>query len=584
MTQKSRLGLSITLLLCTVNFNSSTAVFAQLTVEPNNPQPGVSPANSDGYKPPERVELVDITQPMDPAAAKQGLGELEQKCFNKVFNAQTIDARLDRLEQQLFGMGRIGDYKTRISALKTEVQSREGKSNTASTPIANTAKPSPDEEALISLEKRFYDKHDFSGEPQDERLMRLEELVFGEVKQGDFHSRLLSLQGAIGKSDDIARSPAGDANSAAKVFNQERKKHASFEAAMESGISDFKLKRYHSAQDAFEEAIAFNSRSPQAYVNLGNTLMMLKDTEGAQEAFKACYALQPFGEMGQYARKTLLRLAHDDAYYKTDPQDSPKFVATAIATINRQAADCGHRYISEASVFARNRIILGDIEARKIAAQTADTVSSLRGYGSGRRNFGGFANAGYGGAYAGYGGGYGGDTNGNYPAYGTGGYGGELYGFGGAGAYGPYGGYGGGFGANAYGYGGGGYGVGGFGAGYGGSGSNGWAGEISNLGAIRSNYVRTDAQVQANRANIEGYSKAASVQESATNLKDQMLQPLLPGDARLRALGTSLYARYYGDGMPSTDERPLVDPSLPGMHATAQSISAPVHNSKLNAD
>ncbi|MBX9720748.1 MAG: hypothetical protein K2X81_05090, partial [Candidatus Obscuribacterales bacterium] len=54
--------------------------------------------------------------------------------------------------------------------------------------------------------------------------------------------------------------------------------------------------------------------------------------------------------------------------------------------------------------------------------------------------------------------------------------------------------------------------------------------------------------------------------------KDQILQPVAPGGAKLRALGTSLYARYYGDGMPSSDDPPMIDPALPAMHATAKSI------------
>ncbi|MBX9689758.1 MAG: hypothetical protein K2X27_23820 [Candidatus Obscuribacterales bacterium] len=91
--------------------------------------------------------------------------------------------------------------------------------------------------------------------------------------------------------------------------------------------------------------------------------------------------------------------------------------------------------------------------------------------------------------------------------------------------------------------------------------------EISNLNYIRSSYLRTDGQVQSMRALQDGYNKAASVYESGTNLKDQLLQPVAPGGAKLRALGTNLYVRYYGDGLPSNDEPPLLEPPADGLKA-----------------
>lgn len=97
--------------------------------------------------------------------------------------------------------------------------------------------------------------------------------------------------------------------------------------------------------------------------------------------------------------------------------------------------------------------------------------------------------------------------------------------------------------------------------------------EISNMAQIRTNYMRTDSQVQANLYRIEATKKAATVQETAANLKDQMLQPVKPGDAKLRALGTSLYARYYGDGLPSTDDSTPADPLPEALTAAAKEIT-----------
>lgn len=110
-----------------------------------------------------------------------------------------------------------------------------------------------------------------------------------------------------------------------------------------------------------------------------------------------------------------------------------------------------------------------------------------------------------------------------------------------------------GMGGGAYGFGGGG----GFrGVGYG-------PGEISDLNYLRGNYGRTDVRVRAMASQREAAQRAAHVAESATNLKDQLLRPHKQGGARLRALGTNVYVRYYGDETPSSsDEKIPEDPAI----------------------
>jgi hypothetical protein len=80
--------------------------------------------------------------------------------------------------------------------------------------------------------------------------------------------------------------------------------------------------------------------------------------------------------------------------------------------------------------------------------------------------------------------------------------------------------------------------------------------------------------VQANKARIEAAQKAASVQESAANLKDQLLRPgRLKDDAQLKALGTSLYCRYYGDASPSTDEPTVPEDPVQELKARAMGLT-----------
>jgi hypothetical protein len=114
------------------------------------------------------------------------------------------------------------------------------------------------------------------------------------------------------------------------------------------------------------------------------------------------------------------------------------------------------------------------------------------------------------------------------------------------------------------------------GGGYGGYGGGGGRrrGEISNLGRLQSNFIRTDAIVQGNYARAEAARKSAFVQEAAANLKDQLLRPgVLKDDAHLKALGTSLYCRYYGDDTPSIDEPPVPEDPIQELKARAMGLT-----------
>lgn len=70
-----------------------------------------------------------------------------------------------------------------------------------------------------------------------------------------------------------------------------------------------------------------------------------------------------------------------------------------------------------------------------------------------------------------------------------------------------------------------------------------WSNEI----ALKQNFVRMDSMVQSARIRQDAAQRATYAQESANNLKALMTTKLLPGDAKLRAFGTTLNARYYGD-------------------------------------
>ena len=60
-------------------------------------------------------------------------------------------------------------------------------------------------------------------------------------------------------------------------------------------------------------------------------------------------------------------------------------------------------------------------------------------------------------------------------------------------------------------------------------------------------YMRSDSIVQQARARQEAAQRAAATQEAANNLKSLITAKALPGDAKLRAFGTGLNTRYYGN-------------------------------------
>jgi hypothetical protein len=72
--------------------------------------------------------------------------------------------------------------------------------------------------------------------------------------------------------------------------------------------------------------------------------------------------------------------------------------------------------------------------------------------------------------------------------------------------------------------------------------------EIANSRLIyRPDFSYVDARVQSNSARTEGALRAAHTAESANNLKHILAVKKMPGDANLRAWGTTLTTRYYGN-------------------------------------
>jgi tetratricopeptide (TPR) repeat protein len=382
--------------------------------------------------------------------------------------------------------------------------------------------PLTDLDRFALLEKRFFG-HGYPNDTIEDRLFRMENLVFGSKSKAPLPDRIKKLEATLGSVTPVANTgalnpgetaqvaaPASTAGAApvntATVKDKDAPK--TFNSLYEQAMADIDASRFHAASEELEQAIQLNPNNAKAYSLLATTLLRLQDRDGAKEAFRACFQVDPFGPDGRNAKAMLLKMVNDDTVRATAPQDTPQVVDHTMRALSMQAADLSNRYRQDGERWATYRRYLGGIEAAKIQNETNDYINGFRGGGGG---FGSYRSR-YGG-----GGGYGGMT-----------------------AYDRQ--------------------------------------EISDLGRLRSNYVRTDAAVQGNKARAEAALKASYVQESAANLKDQLLKgKFLPDDAVLKALGTSLYCRYFGDETPSVDEPPVPDDPVLELRAKALTLNPGRH-------
>jgi tetratricopeptide (TPR) repeat protein len=85
--------------------------------------------------------------------------------------------------------------------------------------------------------------------------------------------------------------------------------------------------------------------------------------------------------------------------------------------------------------------------------------------------------------------------------------------------------------------------------------------EVSNRTYIQNSWHRNDAMREAALARYEAARRSVEIQKSANNLKLLIADPSnKPGNAKLRALGTNLYVRFYGS--PERDDVPGEDKPL----------------------
>lgn len=352
---------------------------------------------------------------------------------------------------------------------------------------------------IFKIEAAFFGRG-YDKEDLQQRVNRLENNVFGSVSYDALNDRLTRLERALGKEQQLKIENPRTQKQTVKIQPAAKMSpDKKFADFLNRAQADISLRRFHAAAEELMNAIQINPSSSLAFKQLGDVLFELKDPEGALEAYKACFENDPFGENGKYAKAKLLSLSASNARRNTAPQDTQPVVENTVNTMNRQVRDYTARMQYESM---RN--------SARISREAAFTMN--------QRNFPGYQNI----------------SADQYLRRARQGLGG--------------GGFAGGF----------------AGVGRGGStGFNNYPPEISNLNYLRNSWARTDSRVRAMAAQREAAQKATYVAESAANLKEQLLRPHKKGEARLRALGTNVYVRYYGDDTPSSsDEVVPEDPAL----------------------
>jgi tetratricopeptide (TPR) repeat protein len=336
-------------------------------------------------------------------------------------------------------------------------------------------------------------------------------------------------------------------------------------ALLETGKQEFQEKRFNAAAKTLNQVITEEAGNPEGYYWLGRALEELKDRDGARTMYMAAFKLNPFGQHAPIAKKALMDLSARQAQLD-HPTDGPEVTAKTLQMIEQQATNMKRMKIGEGNMQAQWRINAGNQQSYNQGYQTNMGIQNVPGgYTPGfyapLQNVNDIRNqvraqGGAGNPYLNVGNhyanrtydnwaGYPGNTANNGTGYG-GGYGGGGYG-----------------GAGGYGGGGGGYGGGGIAA----AGYNPYTpvnmygrGAVSNQNQINTSYIRSDANVQAMRAQQAGVKSAEELQKSANNLESLLGEKPRAGSPHLRALGTNLFVRNYSDH--DDDSIPPVDPII----------------------
>jgi tetratricopeptide (TPR) repeat protein len=187
---------------------------------------------------------------------------------------------------------------------------------------------------LTAIEERLFSRS-FDSDSIGKRLLRLEKFVFGDENKNALAQRIELL-------DQVFEMPKELSENTTEKIERTRgkeifKKYGLLDK-INSGINNYNKRRYHNAEDDFDEAAALAPGLPRVYVYLGITLLQLNQRRAAHDALEAAYELDPFGSYGRYAKEFLINLAGDDEIRRRGPKDDLETVRKTLDKINNQSS------------------------------------------------------------------------------------------------------------------------------------------------------------------------------------------------------------------------------------------------------
>ena len=124
----------------------------------------------------------------------------------------------------------------------------------------------------------------------------------------------------------------------------------------QDGLIAFNANRFHQAESDFEKAAALSPNDQGIFVMLGKVREKLQDPDGAKEAYRAAFRINPFNASGAAAKQAILSVTANIEAQRHQPLDDPGTMRWSAQTIQTQARELGRRYINEENAYARNRM------------------------------------------------------------------------------------------------------------------------------------------------------------------------------------------------------------------------------------
>lgn len=249
----------------------------------------------------------------------------------------------------------------------------------------------------------------------EQRVVRLEQFVFGGAKKGSTIERLERLEKVLAQPSEkytseqnpesskdgggVSLHPTAHSTCPIVVSNDgsvatisEEKPTKSLIVVINQGIDHYNAHDYQAAEDDFEMCCALAPGMSRVHAYLAITRLQINDRKTALEEFRNAFALDPFGAYGRYAKYCLIKLAGDEAIRKHGPVDPKVMLDGALNKIDEQSSTeiARHRELGERSAQAHLRAarvssnyLSGGPAARfsssYVAAARASEDATLRG-------------------------------------------------------------------------------------------------------------------------------------------------------------------------------------------------------------